>query len=294
MTRTYAGVPQPEVASFDSYDVSGVAEKIKSGEAKKIVVMVGAGISCNAGIPDFRTPGTGLYDNLQAYNLPYPEAVFDLSFFASNPEPFYRLCKELWPGNYKPTITHRFLSLLHKKGVLMRCFTQNIDSLESQAGLPIEKLVAAHGNFDSARCISTGKPVPIDEVKEAVNATKGWEILRKKYGGLVKPDIVFFGEQLPDRFFSCAATDFPECDMLIVIGTSLVVQPFASLIGYPPATACRVLINMDRAGEANSAGWQGFTQGFEFTGKGRDVFLQGDCDKVVTALVRELGWEEEL
>eukprot|EP00466_Bigelowiella_natans_P008915 jgi/Bigna1/87574/estExt_fgenesh1_pg.C_220015 len=126
-------------ALFKSYDIKGLADKIKTGKAKKIVVMVGAGISCNAGIPDFRSPGTGLYDNLQAYDLPYPEAVFDLQFFRSNPEPFYRLCKELWPGQYNPTSTHHFINKLHEKGLLLRCFTQNIDSLETLAGLPTEK-----------------------------------------------------------------------------------------------------------------------------------------------------------
>lgn len=85
------------------------------------------------GIPDFRTPGTGLYDNLQKYNLPYPEAVFDLDFYKRNPGPFLLLAKELWPrtvedgGTISPTISHCFVSLLEKKNLLSRCYTQNID-----------------------------------------------------------------------------------------------------------------------------------------------------------------------
>ena len=78
--------------------------------------MVGAGISVNAGIPDFRTPGTGLYDNLHKYNLPDPTAVFDINFFRENPAPFYLLARELFPGQYLPTPTHYFLRLLHEKG----------------------------------------------------------------------------------------------------------------------------------------------------------------------------------
>lgn len=76
---------------------------------------------------------------VQEYGLPYAEAIFDLEFFRCNPQPFYRLCKELWPGRYKPTPAHVFISLLEKKGLLLRCFTQNIDSLESAAGLSSDK-----------------------------------------------------------------------------------------------------------------------------------------------------------
>ena len=75
-----------------------------------------------------RTPGTGLYDNLQKYDLPTPESVFDIGFFRNNPSAFYQLARELWPGNFKPTPAHYFIRLLHEKGLLQRCFTQNIDS----------------------------------------------------------------------------------------------------------------------------------------------------------------------
>merc|ERR1711879_462987 len=99
------------------------------------------------------------------------------------------------------------------------------------AGLPKEQLVAAHGNFDSATCLATSEAVPVDEVRQAVMASKeACATLNKKYGGLVKPDIVFFGENLPMRLFELAELDFPMCDMLLVLGTSLQVQPFAGLV----------------------------------------------------------------
>ena len=98
---------QLESVSFDDSEVietsvlngdrtlHGVAEAIKSGKTKKICVLVGAGISCAAGIPDFRSPGTGIYYNLQQYNLPNPEAMFEINFFKEHPDTFYsflRVC----------------------------------------------------------------------------------------------------------------------------------------------------------------------------------------------------------
>jgi hypothetical protein len=78
--------------------LQGVADLITSGKARRIIVMVGAGVSVSAGIPDFRTPGTGLYSQLERFGLPEPEAVFSIGFFKKNPKPFYMLAKELFPG----------------------------------------------------------------------------------------------------------------------------------------------------------------------------------------------------
>jgi NAD-dependent histone deacetylase SIR2 len=107
----------------------------------------GAGISTSAGIPDFRSEDTGLYANLARLKLPYAEAVFDISYFRNNPEPFYTLAQELYPGKYRPTITHSFITLLYKKGLLLKLFTQNIDCLEREAGVPDDMIIEAHGSF---------------------------------------------------------------------------------------------------------------------------------------------------
>jgi len=104
--------------------IEELCRRLKGGSYKKVVVMVGAGVSVAAGIPDFRSPGTGLYDNLKSYNLPTPQAVFEIDFFHKDPRPFFALAKELYPGRFKPTLAHYFLKLLEDKGYLLRCYTQ--------------------------------------------------------------------------------------------------------------------------------------------------------------------------
>jgi len=275
--------------------------------------MAGAGISVSVGIPDFRTPGTGLYDNLQKYDLPSPEAIFTIDYFRKNPAPFYALAKELYPGQFVPSPTHYFIRLLADKGKLLRCYTQNIDSLESIAGVPAEKIVAAHGNFDTAKQIDTGKLVDVDEVREAILAGEsGWRSMVEKHGGLVKPDIVFFGEALPDRFHTLMQEDFPRADLLIVMGTSLKVQPFASLVNHVGPLVPRCLWNREEAGVADpeekklmakmqllglgAGNFAGAGDGFVFEGTEcyRDVFAQGDCDDTARQFAACLGWADDL
>ena len=291
-------VPPSKPALMSSFDVAGVAELILSGQVRRIVCMCGAGISVSAGIPDFRSPGTGLYSRLQDYGLPSPEAVFEINFFRSNPRPFFLLAKELFPGSYAPTATHHFLKLLHDKDLLLRCYTQNIDSLERIAGLPRNAVIAAHGNFDSARCIDCRSSHKLDYIHKAVLAEEPCYCIEgsSRCKGLVKPDIVFFGEPLPERFWESLEDDFPEADLLIVMGTSLVVQPFASLVDRVDVDTPRLLINRERVGEIDPALRQmGYKKGFNFgVDNYRDALFEGDCDAGIWDLCRELGWEDEL
>lgn len=194
----------------------------------------------------------------------------------------------MWPGGkYSPTLAHYFIKLLDDKQKLLRVFTQNIDSLEHATGLCKSKIVAAHGNFDSASCVFTGKPVPVEDVREAyLNDTH--DKLNAKHGTkLVKPDIVFFGEGLPDRFFD-RQVDFADCDLLLVMGTSLKVEPFASLIEGPKSHVPRMLVNREKVGT-----WR--DGGFDFKREtSRDCFFQGDCDDGCLQLATALGWKEDL
>ncbi|KAJ8080189.1 Sir2 histone deacetylase Hst2 [Marasmius tenuissimus] len=262
--------------------LESLAKYIKSQKCKKIVLMLGAGVSTSAGIPDFRSPETGLYANLARLKLPYPEAVFEINFFKNNPEPFYTLAHELYPGKYRPTPTHSFIRLLADKGLLSMCLTQNIDTLERRAGVPSAKIIEAHGSFAEQRCVQCQTPFDDARMKEMVmnfgRDKKVPRCERKKCGGLVKPDIVFFGESLPPEFMAAPSAVY-NADLLIVMGTSLTVHPFASLASRNHPSRPRVLINLDLVGDFYEP---------------NDVVLLGKCDDVVKDLCRALGWGEEL
>lgn len=259
--------------------MEGVARYIKERDCKRIVVMTGAGISTSAGIPDFRSPETGLYANLARLNLPYAEAVFDISYFRNNPLPFYTLAHELYPGKYRPTITHSFISLLNKKGRLLKLFTQNIDCLEREAGVPGDKIVEAHGSFATQRCIECKTEYPDEQMKQKVMEKEVPHCIKKTCNGLVKPDIVFFGEALPESFHRNRSLP-ASADLAIVMGTSLTVQPFASLPTFVSEETPRVLINLERVGGLGS--------------RPDDVLLLGDCDEGVRKFADAMGWRDEL
>nr|XP_006977246.1 NAD-dependent protein deacetylase sirtuin-3, mitochondrial isoform X1 [Peromyscus maniculatus bairdii] len=256
-----------------------VAELLRTRACQRVVVMVGAGISTPSGIPDFRSPGSGLYNNLQQYNIPYPEAIFELGFFFHNPKPFFTLAKELYPGHYRPNVTHYFLRLLHDKELLLRLYTQNIDGLERASGIPASKLVEAHGSFASATCTVCRRSFPGEDMWADVMADR--LPCCPVCTGIVKPDIVFFGEPLPARFLLHVA-DFALADLLLILGTSLEVEPFASLSEAVQKSVPRLLINRDLVGS------------FAWSSRSKDVAQLGDVVQGVERLVDLLGWTQEL
>ncbi|CRL06372.1 CLUMA_CG018884, isoform A [Clunio marinus] len=281
---------------LQSVDIPGVVSAFKAGKFKKIVTMVGAGISTSAGIPDFRSPSSGLYHNLQKFNLPYPEAIFELDYFRENPQPFFKLAKELYPGTFKPTPSHYFVKALQDKGLLLRHYTQNIDTLERIAGIDDEKLVEAHGTFYVNHCVDCNEEYSMEWAKKAIFADNVPTCT--KCNGIVKPDIVFFGENLPERFYVLPHRDFKQCDLLIIMGTSLTVQPFASLVDYVSDHCVRLLINRDKVGK-NSSGFLRsmiFGEGlcFDLPGNRRDVAYEGDCDEGCLHLADQFGFGDEL
>jgi NAD-dependent histone deacetylase SIR2 len=248
----------------------------------QVLFFVGAGISTSAGIPDFRSPETGLYHNLSKLSLPYAEAVFNIDYFKEDPIPFYTLSKELYPGQFTPTKFHCFIKLVEQKGLLKRVYTQNIDTLERIAGVTKERVIEAHGSFDDHRCVDCGAPYDADSFKEKVMCG---DVVQCECGGYVKPSIVFFGEGLPSKFFSTWESDSQGLDkkcLAMVAGTSLKVHPFASLPDEIPQFIPRVLVNQELVGT------------FEEDPRDSDVVWLGHTDEFVVELCKELGWLDEL
>lgn len=187
--------------------------------SNNILFFTGAGISTNCGIPDFRSQN-GLYSYAEErYKVPYPEAVFDLDFFKKNPEPFYKLTKDLISKKIKPSTTHNLISNLEEQDKLLLVATQNIDMLHEKAGN--KKVLSCHGSYLKGTCRSCGKLYRLVDYKE--DLLKG-VIPYCKCSGIIKPNITFFGEPLPQQFYDFLSNP-PTVDLVITMGTSLEVQP---------------------------------------------------------------------
>ncbi len=256
----------------------------KAQAFKKIAVLTGAGISVSAGIPDFRSPGSGIYANLSKYKLNRPEDLFTLSFFQQNPQAFFEFAKEFDLDKYEPTLTHYFIRLLELKGLLHINLTQNIDNLEEKTGLSKDLLCQAHGSIKGAYCSKCGFEASPDEFKACVQ--RG-EVYRCQSGTKctypVKPRIIFFGEKLPDDFFNKMEL-VDDCDLMIVMGTALAVAPFNMLVNHVGNGVPQVLINRENLK----------SQGFDFEKPLNRLFLPGNCDDTVLQLANDLGLGEEL
>lgn len=234
--------------------------------ANNIIVLTGAGVSVSCGIPDFRSKD-GIYSRLaQEYpNLPDPQAMFDIQFFQKDPRPFFKFAKEIYPGQFRPSPCHLFIKMLESKGKLLRNYTQNIDTLEQVAG--IRNVIECHGSFATASCTKCkakvdaetirddvfNQRIPICQICNAGVASPDSTILGENLEltkelverGIMKPDIVFFGEGLPEVFHETIERDRDKCDLLIVIGSSLKVRPVAMIPNWLSPNVPQILINRE-------------------------------------------------
>lgn len=188
-------------------------------KSHNIVVFTGAGISTNSGILDFRS-SDGLYNLIeQNYDLPYPEAIFDLDYFMENPEPFYKLTANMFSHYASPTKCHEFIAWLEEKNKVSIIVTQNSDMLHHLAGS--KNILECHGTFRTAHCLNCDEQYQFADYEQTV---LDGIIPHCECGGVIKPDVVFFGEEIPEQFYDLL-DHHPKADMILILGTSLNVQP---------------------------------------------------------------------
>lgn len=204
--------------------------------SRRAVVMTGAGISTESGLPDFRSP-TGLWTGTN------PAEILSLRAFYSNPERFFRFYRDIlahW-RSARPNAAHRALAALERAGLIRAVITQNIDSLHQAAGS--QRVIELHGNLRQATCPRCGKLHQIAAVDDTLAA--GRLPRCADCGDLIKPDVVLFDENLPERAVADAIAEADAADLMLVVGSSLTVGPANQLPGLVLANGHPVvLINL--------------------------------------------------
>lgn len=231
-------------------------------ESHTIAFFTGAGISTLSGIPDFRSKN-GLYSN--RYHGKKPEKILHIKYFNKHPEEFYAFYREkLLIDNIDPNVIHLFISELQQLGKEVTVVTQNIDGLHEKAGsLKIHNL---HGTIHRNYCVDCKKEYDIDYIKQAQGIPRC-----KECGGIIRPAITFYGEFLDKETFKQARLDTKNADLLIVLGTSLVVYPASEIVSHFRGKHL-VIINKKRTKFNHQA----------------NLVIQEDFAKVFNALLKEL------
>jgi NAD-dependent deacetylase len=203
-------------------------------ESRCTVALTGAGISVPSGIPDFRTPGKGLWENVD------PMEVAHIDAFRSDPKRFWSFYRPRLHGlgGVEPNPAHEALAEMERGGLLEGVITQNIDRLHTKAGS--ERVVEVHGSIGSASCQSCDATFRIEQV-DSLFDEDGVAVCSLCLG-YVKPDVVLFGEFLPADAMAEAEALASRADLLLCIGSSLEVYPVAGLPSVTMACGGRVAI----------------------------------------------------
>ena len=269
-------LPKKEIKEI-KYD--NLKNNLMNKKYSKILFMVGAGISTSAGIPDFRSK-TGLFKQLQdKYNLSSPEEFFLKQTFLEKPQYFYEFTKLFDLSKINSTITHKFMKFFVDKNIVKYIYTQNIDGLEIKAKIPNDKLIFAHGNFYNGHCAKCNKEIDIQKINEGIE--KGEIYYCPECKGPCKPNVVFYGESLPQRFFE-KLQECKDVDLIIIMGTSLKVQPFASIPYLTNPKADILVINMENVG------------GYDFHRLySNSLIIEGKTDESVIKLLNDCNMIDE-
>ncbi len=193
-------------------------------QSSNIVFLGGAGVSTESGIPDFRSE-SGIFKAVQEYGYP-PETLLSAPFFHQNTQTFYDYYRKylIYP-DASPNRAHRALARLERAGKLKAVVTQNIDGLHQAAG---SKLVyELHGSIHRNTCLGCGKHFPLEAIRSSAGIPRC-----DVCGGIIKPDVVLYGENLDDLTLRGSILRISGADMLLIGGTSLLVYPAAGLSDY--------------------------------------------------------------
>ncbi len=209
-------------------------------QATHVVALTGAGVSTPSGIPDFRSARSGLWNHVD------PLAIASIWAFHDQPEIFYRWIRPIAQRLVaaRPNPAHRALAELEQRGCLQAIVTQNVDSLHQLAGS--QRVLEIHGHVRSATCLHCANQISAEVLWSAVSRGQFPQAC-PQCGGLLKPDVVLFGEPLPYQPLCEAQREALVCDVMLVIGTSLEVMPAADLPLLAKRRGARlILVNRDR------------------------------------------------
>jgi NAD-dependent deacetylase len=211
-------------------------------KAEKILVFSGAGLSTESGIPDFRSPG-GLWSKYDPSDFYFDKIISDekarVKYWQMSTET-YQIIKEAVPNR-----AHLAIKVLEDMGKLIAIVTQNIDRLHHKAGNSPDKIIEIHGTVSSVSCLDCGKTYHRDDVEERLRSG-----VKVPYcddcSGILKPDTISFGQAMPTDKMALAFTYAQECNLCIVLGSSLVVYPAASVPAHAVERgAALMIINRD-------------------------------------------------
>jgi NAD-dependent deacetylase len=223
---------------MDNHELEALAQKAADLIliSRKLVVFTGAGVSTESGIPDFRSPG-GIWERFDPDDFTYQK-------FIASPESRRKQWQMLREGlltDAAPNPAHYAVAELYRMGKLDCIITQNVDNLHAEAGVPADKIYELHGNMKWTLCLSCGRRYSLKDIRARLE--KGEEIPDCPIcHGILKPDVVMFGEQLPGRVLQEASQHAHEADLFIVIGSTLVVYPAANLPQYAVSAGARLVI----------------------------------------------------
>jgi len=236
------------------------------GQSRRAVALTGAGVSVPSGIPDFRTPETGLWAKVD------PMEVAHIDVFEREPERFWSYYRPRFQslGDKEPNRAHEALAELERRGLIEGVITQNIDRLHRAAGS--ENVIEVHGSIETSSCRACATAFGLEEV-DGLFDERGVAIC-SACGGAVKPDVVLFGEMLPVEAIERATELAEGADLMLCVGSSLAVHPVAGLPQLTLAGGGKVAI---------------VTKGETPYDRDAELKLEGEVDEELAALLAALG-----